>query len=140
MPTAEFKELPGLATAEEEAKPSPGDEMAELKLSGLISPGYAEAGFTPNIPEEIQVGVLRDGRLRVVSPIRVTVKVEEEHFVLEAVDLNEFGYGSNLADAIVDLQRTIAELYFTLELEANRLGPDLKQIFESLNRMIQKRA
>jgi hypothetical protein len=92
-----------------------------------------------DIPEEMLLGSLRDGRLRVISPLKVKISHEGKHAIAEAVELDEFGFGANVSEAIVDLQRTIAELYFTLEKEQKRLGVDLQRIWGVLQEKILKR-
>lgn len=93
---------------------------------------------TPVTPERFTLGSLRDGRLRVVEPIEVTLMIEGGKHVLEAPDLNEFGFGDNPSEAIADLQAAIAELYFTLEAEQRRLGPDLAAVWGEVSRMVRK--
>ena len=85
------------------------------------------------------LGSLRDGRLRVVSPITVKFTVDDRNVVAEAVDFNEFGFGANSSGAVADLQRAVVELYFTLEKEQNRLGADLRGVWERLQQKIRKR-
>ena len=92
-----------------------------------------------DVPQQILLGSLRDGRLRVISPIQVKFTYENKHTIAEAIELNEFGFGDNVSEAIADLQRTIAELYFTLEKEQERLGVDLKRIWNVLQEKILKR-
>ncbi len=90
------------------------------------------------VPERFMLGGLRDGRLRIVEPIEVRQLVEDNQFVLEAEELNEFGFGENLSEAIADLQCAIAELYFTLDAEQHRLGPDLAAVWDTLSRKVNK--
>ncbi|MEE8470697.1 MAG: hypothetical protein V3S51_05140, partial [Dehalococcoidia bacterium] len=92
----------------------------------------------PLADTEVLVGFLRDGRLRVSAPFSVRLVVEEPHVIAEAVEFNEFGFGDNWSEALADLQRAIAELYFTLEEEQERLGADLQRVWASLQQKIQK--
>lgn len=98
----------------------------------------------PAPPTRVHIGSLRDGRLRVRAPIVADCRTEEKNIVLEAVELNEFGFGESIPAAIEDLQRTIAELYFTLEQEQERLGPDLQDLWSVLRqkvvRIVQEKA
>jgi hypothetical protein len=89
--------------------------------------------------EPILLGSLRDGRLRVHSPIKIKFTKEDKHVIAEVVEINEFGFGENPSEAIADLQRTIAELYFTLEKEQDRLGTDLRRVWAVLQEKIHKR-
>ena len=58
--------------------------------------------------------------------------------VLEAPELNEFGFGGNRSDAVADLQAAIAELYFALDAERGRLGPDLASVWATLSRKLRR--
>ena len=69
-----------------------------------------------SVPERFALGSLRDGRLRVVESIEVAQMMEGGKYVVEATDLNEFGFGDNLSEAIADLQAAIAELYLPWRL------------------------
>ena len=89
-------------------------------------------------PETFTLDSLRDGRLRVVEPIGVLPMFEGGKHVVEAPELNEFGFGDNLSEALSDLQAAIAELYFTLEDEQERLGPDLSSVWAELSQKVRK--
>lgn len=109
------------------------------RVVALIPPEYAGIQAL-SLPAKIQLGFLRDGRLRLHEPLEVTITEEEEgQIVAEAEELSEFGYGNNPTDAITDLQHTIAELYFTLEEEQGRLGKRLQAVWDALQAKIQKR-
>ena len=93
----------------------------------------------PSLPDRFTLGSLRDGRLRVVKPIDVVQMPMGGKFVVEAPELNEFGFGDGFSEAIADLQAAIAELYFTLETERNRLGPDLAAVWSKLDSLVKTR-
>lgn len=99
--------------------------------------GLVGADLRPQ-SKTLALGSLRDGRLRVVEPIGVVQMVEEGKCVIEAQELNEFGFGDNFSEAIQDLQEAIAELYFTLELEQEKLGPDLASVWATLSRKVRR--
>lgn len=111
----------------------------EIAPGAVVPIEYVGADLVPATPSEALLGSLRDGRLRVFSPIKVKIATEGEQIVAEAVELNEFGFGENTSEAIADLQRTIAELYFTLEAEQERLGTDLQSVWAVLQEKIYKR-
>lgn len=96
-----------------------------VQLSGLLR-------------KRVLVGSLRDGRLRVYSPFKVKFTIEGHNVIAEAIEFNEFGFGENASEALIDLQRAIAELYFTLEGEQHRLSPDLQNVWSVLQEKIQK--
>jgi hypothetical protein len=116
------------------------DYYASIRELGFIQMG--ESFYIREMPpfqDRFALGSLRDGRLRVVEPVEVVRTTEEGKCVVEAPELNEFGFGDNLSEAITDLQAAIAELYFTLEAEQDRLGPDLAMVWATLSRKVQVR-
>lgn len=90
---------------------------------------------------EMWLGALRDGRLRVIQPFRVRFSQIECHAIAEAPEVDEFGFGRTQSEALIDLQRTLAALYFMLNEEQQQLGPDLERVWGILRekiRLIQK--
>ena len=120
-----------------------GDSRADAEAAILADMTRAEEP-TPSeevvsLPTEpFTAGSLRDGRLRVVEPIEVVTMLEGGKHVVEAPELNEFGFGDNLSKALGDLQAAIAELYFTLEDEQERLGPDLSSVWVVLSQKVRR--
>lgn len=116
-------------------------EFEEIRnLTGLVpSASVQTASLGPALPSELLLGHLRDGRLRVVAPIAVKLISEGEHVIAEATEVNEFGFGKNPSAALIDLQRALAELYFTLEAEQDRLGLELQNVWATLRQKIEKR-
>lgn len=88
------------------------------------------------VPGEIRLATLSDPRLRVTAPIRVRLFEEHGQVVAEATELSEFGFGSNISEAMDDIQRAIAQLYFSLDESSERLGPDLKTAWSGLQRAV----
>lgn len=129
----------------QELPPQLGPEQHNVEataqvLKWLESPEAPPAepdGVSAATPSEFLLGSLRDGRLRVVEPILVSRTTENDEIVLEGRELNEFGFGTTVSEAIVDLQTAIAELYFTLDAEQERLGSDLAAVRETLIRKIR---
>ncbi len=93
---------------------------------------------TSAMPAEFALDRLEDDRLSVVEPIAVKSMTEAEQFVLEAPEINEFGYGDTLPEALADLQAAIAELYFTLDADKERLGSDLQAVHATLVRKLRR--
>ena len=97
----------------------------------------AEALTVPEGPP-FALDSLRDDRLRVTEPFSVERLEEDGQCVLEATEINEFGFGENLSKAIADLQAAIAELYFSLEEERERLGADLENVWSILSQKVHR--
>ena len=120
-----------------------GDSRADAKAAILPDMTRAEE-HTPSVdvdslpPEPLTLVSLRDGRLRVVEPIEVVPILEGGKHVVEAPELNEFGFGDNLSEALSDLQAAIAELYFTLETDREQLGPDLTSVWVVLSKKVRR--
>jgi hypothetical protein len=128
----------------------PSTLLAEDAIGGAISLDYksvpyivpedvAELIVQPQLPDHLLLGFLADGRFRVRAPIHVNVSTEGDQVILEAEGLDEFGFGSNLSQAIRDLQKALVELYNTLETEHDRLGPDLMRVWEKLGSTVVRR-
>ena len=120
-----------------------GDSRADAKAAILADMMRTEE-YTPSVDvdslplEPLTLVSLRDGRLRVVEPIAVVPMLEGGKHVVEAPELNEFGYGDNLSEALSDLQAAIAELYFTLETDHEQLGPDLTSVWVVLSKKVRR--
>lgn len=108
------------------------------KVVALIPAEYAGTQVSP-LPSRIRLGFLRDGRLRLLQPLEVIITKEENQIAAEAEELNEFGYGDSSTEAVADLQRTIAELYFTLDETQGRLGKGLQEVWQTLRAKIVRR-
>ena len=131
--TAEIQRLPDPRVFIWDNEAVARQKFLENSLIRLITP------FFPEVPEELLLGSVRDGRLRVNAPILVKCTKENQEIIAEAVELNEFGFGGNISEALSDLQAAIVELYFTLEQEQDRLGPDLQRTWVTLQEKISRR-
>ena len=109
-----------------------------VELVGSVVEVDAVVKEAPVVPERFALGNLRDRRLRVIETIEVKQMTEGNQYVVEATELNEFGFGDNLSEAIRDIQAAIVELYLTLESEQKRLGPDLAKVWGILSRKVRK--
>jgi hypothetical protein len=87
----------------------------------------------------VELGTLRHPALKVVEPFRVSFAMEDGSARAHAEEIDEFGLGASYSEALVDLQHTIAELYFTLEEDRARLGPDLARVWSALQTKIWRR-
>lgn len=129
-----------------EAPPDLGDEapghgtvFLGATLTGLIPADMSQtATLRPVSPTRMLLGALRDARLRVRSAIEVRIDTENDDTIAEASEFNEFGFGKSLSEATSDLQRAIAELYFALEADQERLGEDLTATWDTLQHKIRK--
>lgn len=141
MQVIEITQLPGQSSRSFDNEAVTSERrFLEIPIASLISPEDALLiRVSPVLPDHILLGSLRDGRLQVQSPITVKLAKEDQHVIAEATELDEFGFGTNLSEALRDLQRAIVELYFTLETEQDRLGPDLQRIWVTLQDKLLRR-
>ena len=84
------------------------------------------------------LGTLHDARLRVAEPFELEITDDKYGFVAFAPEIGDYGFGPTGSEAIRDLQATIVELYFTLNEEADRLGPKMQATLATLQRKIQR--
>jgi hypothetical protein len=120
----------------EPLKPDTADGAAYRNFVRL-HPSYP---LSQSIPKQMLLGRLLDGRLRIVEAISVRFSHEEGQVIAEAPELGECGFGANRSEALSDLQRTIAELYFGLSDSQDRLGPELRQVWSVIEKKIARRA
>ena len=126
---------------DEKIKPLDEGISEDEPLEGLLPfvlPTMPTKIIGPALPETILLGALRDPRLRLIAPLIITFECENDDIVAYCEELEEFGFGTHLTEAIEDLQVTIAELYFTLKEENDRLGSNLIRIWDSLHQKIKE--
>jgi hypothetical protein len=128
-----------MVTAIRQLPPTKQSDNEVGALSAEIPIDYIDADLAPTMPDEILLGSLRDGRLKIHSPINVKFAKEGKHVIAEAVEINEFGFGESISEALIDLQQAIAELYLTLEEKQDHLGTDLQGVWSVLQQKIHKR-
>lgn len=116
---------------------SKGSSLSNPDMARILSQYVMSDVFIEH--ESILLGTLSDGRVRLSSPFKVVFVRDEDKIVAEATEISEFGFGNDFSEALLDLQHTISELYFTLESEQERLGPDLQNIRAILQHKISKR-
>ncbi len=92
----------------------------------------------PTLPKTMLLGALRDPRLRVIEPFIITFEREDSNIVAYCEELEEFGFGTHLTEAIADLQATIAEAYFTFKEENKRLGSNLRKLWDSIRQKVKE--
>ncbi len=112
-------------------------ELPHSPLLGTLNDRRLKA--LPELPHSLLLGTLNDRRLKALRPLRIDFTKECDRVVAHATELDEFGFGDNLAEARSDLQRAIVELYFSLEHHQDRLGADLQRVWNILKGKIESR-
>jgi hypothetical protein len=89
-------------------------------------------------PPKVLFAAQIDGRLKIGQPFDAKITIEDHTVTALVPDIEEFGCGSTLGEALYDLGKTIAELYFTLDAEKDRLSSDLQAVRGKLAAHIQR--
>ena len=91
------------------------------------------------LPRKIQFGAVANQKIRVKQPLSVELKREGESVVAYCADLEEFGYGSNVSEALDDFGSTVAELFQSLVHDEPRLGDDLRRQLQRVRQYLETR-
>lgn len=122
----------------------PNDPISLYVLRRLME----EAPASPNLDREageeqttlgrdhIEIGSLLDHRLRMRGSITLQMERDGEFYVASSEELNEYGYGADPISAVQDARNTIAELYWELKENRDRLGAGLAETWEILSELI----
>ena len=86
----------------------------------------------------LQLGdVLTDASsLRMREPLTLQMEQEGEFYIARCDELNELGYGMDPIAAVQDIRNTIAELYWKLKEDQERLGSDLASTWQRLSELV----
>ena len=86
--------------------------------------------------DRILIGSLLDLRLRMAESLVLTMEQDDEFHVAWCEELDEYGYGLDPITAVQDARHTIAELYWQLKADQDRLGPDLAETWRKLSALV----
>lgn len=114
-------------------------DYAKIPPVGVSGSDYPPSQKENIYKETYEIITLLDNRLSLPAPLTICIEKEGDFFVVQSQLLEEFGYGYNLIEAIDDLRMTIAELYWTLKSERNRLGTHLLGIWDILIALIKEK-
>lgn len=102
----------------------------------LSEPSDSEVTQDVPIRLHIQIGGLLDPRLRMNGSLTLQIERDGDFYVAGCDELNEYGYGRDPISAVQDARHTIAELYWQLKAEQERLGPDLVDTWQALSALV----
>lgn len=88
-------------------------------------------------PYHLEIRSLHSDRLLLKEAISVLVEEEEDQVIAYAPDLEIFGCGDDLGEALEDLRESIVELFTDLEQQQGKLGKDLEKIWQYLSALIE---
>ena len=83
-------------------------------------------------PDHISYAARVHPGLRTKKPFAVEFTRVDDGFTACVPELEEYGLGASRSEALDDLGRTLAELYFSLEQDVPRLSDDLRSVWENL--------
>ena len=106
--------------------------MSKSTVSDLVEDTVRES----HLHKRIQIGSLLDPRLRLRESVTLKMEQDDEFHVAWCEELNEYGYGPDPISAVQDARNTIAELYWQLKTEQERLGPDLANTWKKLSCLV----
>ena len=89
-------------------------------------------------PQPLLFAPTIDARLKIDRPFTVRIERSGDVTSAYAAEIEEFGQGRDSGEALYDLGKTIAELYFSLEQQAGVLGPDLQALQAKLQHHIRR--
>jgi hypothetical protein len=89
-------------------------------------------------PVQLQLGGLLDRRLFFCRPMQVSLYKDQDVYVARSSEVDQFGYGSDAAEALDDLGKTLSEMYFYLAHaeESSTLGESLGVQFALIREFI----
>jgi hypothetical protein len=125
-----------------EAKPLPAGKRIVIFRRENASPTLFASLPTKKTsmrPKRIRLGVIHSPLLQLRKPIAVEISRKKDSVIATASEFNEFGCGETMSDAIDDLAKGVAELYFRLEIDAPRLGKDLRALRTKLSKFVVRR-
>jgi len=123
---------------------NPGSVLPRQQVGVPFAPSNVHAFVSPAElpnprPSRLLFGAVRDPELRVARAIPLEVSVEESTVVVSWVEIDEFGSGANLSEALDDFSQAFLELYHRLHEGGVQLGPDLNNVKETLGKYVQRR-
>jgi hypothetical protein len=141
----EVLELEQVQMSQTGERQTPDPDSERLKLyRGAHEPPTSVELHQDNLsaratPERLLIGNLNHPRLRLREPINVIITRDDSLLIASIPEIEEFGYGTHLTAAVEDLRQTLIELFQTLKVERSRLGPDMLQLWNQLQVLIEER-
>lgn len=115
-----------------------GDSSGTPVVTSPVGPVDDSSPAQSARPRALNFGALNDPVYRLRKPVPLEVSVEESHVVVAWSQIDEFGVGETLSDAIFDFARSLRELNRGLR-KSQELGPDLVNVRDILAEYIEPR-
>lgn len=82
---------------------------------------------------------IRSTRIKLNKSVNILIEKNNSEIVVDCPDLDLYGVGDSLQEAIMDLSENIEELYFTLKKSGpSKLGPHMLNIWEFLKSIVSE--
>ncbi len=94
---------------------------------------------SPLIPGTILFGSIPDRRLRFRRPIPIEIYKDDASIIARTTELDEFGYGTSMGEALDDIGRTLAEEFIFLSEHAGQLSDGMQSHFQKLSEFLEYR-
>ena len=118
------------------------DQLAELQREIFEVKQLLQSIQTPlRHPTDgttIFIGDLRSDEYRLNTPIPVTIEYDEDTVIASLYDVEEYGMGEYLEEALSDLCAGLVEYYESLEENVHCLGPLPVQHWKYLKTLISR--
>jgi len=90
----------------------------------------------------IPIQFLGSERLELEMPIIVSLYYSEEGggWIVDCPELNLYGEGEDERQAIDDFKNALEEFYFSLRKDKETLGPELRKIWEILQKTVEEKS
>ncbi len=86
--------------------------------------------------DRVEIGSLLDTRLRMRRSLTLEIERQGDSYVAKCSALNEAGYGDDPSQAVQDIRWTIADIYWKLKEDQDRLGADLVETWRKLSELV----
>jgi hypothetical protein len=91
------------------------------------------------MPGVLSIATLPHSQLRLRRPLPVDVLAEGENVGVWSEELEELGTGPHLSAAIDDFQRSVVELYLSLETDQDRIGGEIAALWQRLQQVVTRK-
>lgn len=108
------------------------DICERTKVHGWVVQYVDELRFFP-------LDNIRSTKIKLNKSVNVLIENNNSEIVVDCPDLDLYGVGDSLQEAIMDLSESIEELYFTLKKNGpSKLGPHMLNIWEFLKDIVSE--
>ncbi|MBM3234925.1 hypothetical protein FJZ31_01370 [Candidatus Poribacteria bacterium] len=97
-------------------------QLTSKEISAFLN-RIAEFTEALKVPHTIFISDLRHDKYKLTQPIPVSIEYEDDTVIVSFYDVDVYGTGDDIQEAITDLCSQIIEVYELYSQNVNRLGP-----------------